>query len=153
MCNSILKRWLYCFDVKNVQSGFISLFSLQSPHPYLSLRSHLSPVLGPPLSFSPSQTFSFFLKSQAAGTSLVVQGLGLCLLMQEVQVWSLVREMRSHTVWPKRRPCRHCGRGWMRPLTPSAFHKHITKPPFPSFPPKLPAPECGGDWNTFVSLL
>ena len=37
-----------------------------------------------------------FIKSSYRGTSLMVQGLGLCLPMQWVQVWSLARELRSH---------------------------------------------------------
>ena len=33
------------------------------------------------------------------GTSLVVQWLRICLAMEEIQVWSLVRELRSRMQW------------------------------------------------------
>ena len=36
------------------------------------------------------------------GTSLVVQWLRICLAMEEIQVWSLVRELRAHMQWSYR---------------------------------------------------
>ena len=38
-----------------------------------------------------------FLRNKSEGTCLVVQGLGICLAMQGMQVPSLVRELRSHS--------------------------------------------------------
>ena len=38
-------------------------------------------------------------KIQQEGTSLVVQWLRICLVMQGMWVRSLVRELRSHVLW------------------------------------------------------
>lgn len=114
---------------RECQSGFISV-SLQSPHPIFSLRSHLS-LSWNSFVLSPSQTFSFFLKSRQQGPPW----------------WSRVRtlppnaggaglvpgqEMRSHTVWPKKTTW--YWRGWESAalLTPQPFlapslnhHSHL----------------------------
>ena len=41
----------------------------------------------------------FLLKSKGFRTSLVVQWLRICLPMQGIQVWSLVKELESHIPW------------------------------------------------------
>ena len=47
------------------------------------------------------QCISFFglFRKQTVGTSLLVQGLRICLAMQGTQAQSLVREVRSHLSW------------------------------------------------------
>lgn len=72
--------------------------------------------------------------------------------MQEVQVWSLVRNEIPHSVAKKRRPCRHCGRGWIAALPlPSAFLGPLSHH-FHLFPQSYYL-NVGGSWTPFVSIV
>ena len=82
-------------------SGFISLFSLQSPHP-LSLLSHLSPVPRPTLSFLHLRHLA---SSSNPGSRDLPGGPVVRTLPPNAGSAGLVpgQEMRPHTVWPKRK--------------------------------------------------
>ena len=81
-------------------SGFTSLFSLQSRH--LSLLSHLSPVLGPTLSFLHLRHLA---SSSNPGSRDLPGGPVVGTLPPNAGSAGLVpgQEMRPHTVWPKRK--------------------------------------------------
>ena len=84
------------YKLRQLQN-FLGLFpfsqdSCHSLHGICCIRKPLFHIL----SFS---FFSFLFLEERWGTSLVIQWLRICLEMQGTQIWSLVRELRSHMPW------------------------------------------------------
>lgn len=108
MCNSsggicsILKRWLYCFDATRMSIWFHQPLLSPVPSSYLSLLSHLSPVLGPTLSFPHLRHLA---SSSNPGSRDLPGGPVVSTLPPNAGGAGLVpgQEMRSHRVWPKRK--------------------------------------------------
>lgn len=153
MCNSILKRWLYCFDVKRMSIWFHQPLLSAVPSSYLSLRSHLSPVLGPPLSFLHLRHLA---SSSNPGSRDLPGGPGIRTLPPNAGGAGLVpgQEMRSHTVWPK-------GEGHADTVPGAESQPYSLPQPFlaPSLNhhfhlfPQSYYLNVGGSWTPFVSLL